>query len=190
MHWPWNWLLTLTLNWPEDLLCPLTWPLVLIMTLKPVVDIDLEINKLTMKLIFASTLLVTKAEIFIISFLFFVIRFFWFILMLLLLTDRLFWRVRMTGNQTSTLVGKGLLDVIQNLSNSVQSYQKSKSILHLLKATFSYLTNVPFQQIKLQTYCILYISYCKQYFYLADNFFPVSQVPRKENISFAALTVV
>ena len=31
-----------------------------------------------------------------------------------------------------------------------------------LKATFSYLINGPFQQIKLQTCCILYISYCKQ----------------------------
>ena len=53
-----------------------------------------------------------------------------------------------------------------------------------LKATFSYLINVPFQQIKLQTYCILHISYCKQYFHLADNFFPVSQ---KGKYFFAAL---
>ena len=46
-----------------------------------------------------------------------------------------------------------------------------------LKATFSYLINSPFQQIKLQTYCIFYISYCKQYIHLADSFspFPGSQ---------------
>ena len=55
-------------------------------------------------------------------------------------------------------------------------------------ATFSYLINVPFQQIDMQNYCILYITYCKQYFHLAGNFFPVSYVPRKENI-FAALNL-
>ena len=52
----------------------------------------------------------------------------------------------------------------------------------------SYLINGPFQQIKLHTYCILCISYCKQYFNLTDNIFPVSQVPREENIFYSSGT--
>ena len=59
-----------------------------------------------------------------------------------------------------------------------------------LKAIFSYLINVPFQQIKLQTYCfILYISYCKQHFHLADNFFPFSRFPERK-LFFAALVLI
>ena len=78
---------------------------------------------------------------------------------------------------------------MKNFQTSADLYKNHYSFFNItrnfdgLKATFSYLINVHFQQIKLQTYGILYISYCKQFFHLADNFFPVSQFPRKENIS-------
>ena len=74
-------------------------------------------------------------------------------------------------------------------SKNYYSFFNITRIFDGLKATFSYLINVPFQQIKLHTYSILYISYCKQYFYLADKFFPVSQVPRK-GYFFAALPFI
>ena len=69
-----------------------------------------------------------------------------------------------------------------DLSKNYHSFFNITRNFDGLKATFSYLMNGHFQQIKLQAYCLLYISYCKQYFHLADNFFPGSQVPRKENI--------
>ena len=62
-----------------------------------------------------------------------------------------------------------------DLSKNYYSFLNITRNFDGLNATFRYLINGPFQQIKLQTYCILYISYCKQYFHLADIFFPVSQ---------------
>ena len=57
---------------------------------------------------------------------------------------------------------------LADLSKNYYSFFNITRNFDGLKATFSYLINRPFQQIKLQTYFILYISYCKQYFYLAD----------------------
>ena len=74
---------------------------------------------------------------------------------------------------------------VADLSKNYYSFFNITRNFDGLKATFSYLIDVPFQQIKLQTYCILYISYCKLYFHLADNCFPVSQ----KGICFAALQV-
>ena len=71
---------------------------------------------------------------------------------------------------------------LADLSKNCNSFFNITRNFDGLKATFNYLINVPYQQIKLQTYCILCISYCKQYFHFADNFFPVPQVPRKENM--------
>ena len=67
-----------------------------------------------------------------------------------------------------------------NLSKNYYSFFNITRNLDGFKATVSYLINVPFEQIKLQTYCILYISYYKQYFHLADNFSLFHRFPERK----------
>ena len=75
---------------------------------------------------------------------------------------------------------------LADLSKNYHSFFNITRNFDGLKATLIYLINVPFQQIKLQSYCILYITYCKQYFHLADNFFPFPMFPERQ-IFFAAM---